>query len=111
MDSTRQLKIARLIQKELGEMFLLQAKAMQGVMVTVSGCRVSPDLSYCNVYLSIFPSEKGEEIVGNITANLRTVRYDLGCRLRHQLRIIPELRFFVDDTIDSMSHIDELLKK
>ena len=47
MDSTRQLKIARLIQKELGEMFLLQAKAMQGVMVTVSGCRVSPDLSYC----------------------------------------------------------------
>lgn len=111
MDSTRQLKIARLLQKELGEMFLLQAKAMQGVMVTVSGCRVSPDLSYCNVYLSIFPSEKGEEIVGNITANLRTVRYDLGCRLRHQLRIIPELRFFVDDTIDYMSHIDELLKK
>ncbi len=111
MDSTRQLKIARLIQKELGEMFLLQTKAMHGVMVTVSGCRVSPDLSYCNVYLSVFPSEKGEEIVNNVTANLRTVRYDLGKRLRHQLRIIPELRFFVDNTIEYMSHIDELLKK
>ena len=111
MDSTRQLKIDRLIQKELGEMFLLQAKAMPGVMVTVSGCRVSPDLSYCNVYLSVFPSEKAEEIVKNVTANLRTVRYDLGQRLRHQLRIIPELRFFADNTIEYMSRIDELLKK
>lgn len=111
MDSTRQLKIARLIQKELGEMFLLQAKAMQGTMVTVSGCRVSPDLSYCNVYLSVFPSTKANEIVNNVNSNIRTVRYDLGQRLRHQLRIIPELRFFVDDTIDYMSHIDELLKK
>lgn len=111
MDSTRQLKISRLVQKELGEMFLLQAKAMPGIMLTVSGCRVSADLSYCNVYLSIFPSEKADEIVKNITANIRTVRYDLGQRLRHQLRIIPELRFFVDNTIDYMSHIDELLKK
>ena len=96
-------------------MFLLQAKGMRGVMVTVSGCRVSPDLSYCNVYLSIFPSAKAQakaqEIVNNVTANIRTVRYDLGQRLRHQLRIIPELRFFVDDTIDQMERIDELLKK
>ena len=92
-------------------MFLLQAKGMRGVMVTVSGCRVSPDLSYYNVYLSIFPSAKAQEIVNNVTANIRTVRYDLGQRLRHQLRIIPELRFFVDDTIDQMERIDELLKK
>ncbi len=111
MDTTRQLKIARLIQKELGEMFLLQTKSMHGVMLTVSGCRVSPDLSYCNVYLSVFPSERGEEIVGNIMSNIRTVRYDLGRRLRYQLRIIPELRFFVDNTIEYMSRIDELLKK
>lgn len=92
-------------------MFLLQAKGLRGVMVTVSGCRVSSDLSYCNVYLSIFPSSRAEEIVGNIKANMRTVRYDLGRRLRYQLRIIPELRFFVDDTIDQMERIDELLKK
>ncbi len=111
MDTTRQLKIARLIQKELGQMFLLQAKSMPGMVVTVSGCRVSPDLSYCNVYLSVFPSTKAQEIVSNVTANIRTVRYDLGQRVRHQLRIIPELRFFVDDTIDQMEHIDQLLKK
>lgn len=92
-------------------MFLLQTKSMHGIMLTVSGCRVSPDLSYCNVYLSVFPSERGEEIVGNITSNIRTVRYDLGRRLRYQLRIIPELRFFVDNTIEYMSRIDELLKK
>lgn len=111
MDSTRQQKINRLIQKELGEMFVIPAKGLRGVMVTVSACRVSPDLSYCNVYLSVFPSDKAQEIVNNVTANIRTVRYDLGQRLRHQLRIIPELRFFVDDTIDQMERIDELLKK
>ena len=111
MDSTRHMKINRLIQKELGKMFLVQAQGLHGVMVTVSGCRVSPDLSYCNVYLSVFPSAKAQEIVNNVTANIRTVRYDLGQRLRHQLRIIPELRFFVDDTIDQMERIDELLKK
>ena len=102
MDSTRQLKINRLIQKELGEMFVEQGKGLRGVMVTVS---------YCNVYLSVFPSDKAQEIVNNVTANIRSVRYDLGQRLRHQLRIIPELRFFVDDTIDRMERIDELLKK
>lgn len=92
-------------------MFLLQTKAMHGVMVSVSGCRVSPDLSYCNAYLSVFPSERAQEIVDNITKNVKTVRYDLGRRLRYQLRIIPELRFFVDDTLDYMEHIDEILKK
>lgn len=111
MEKTRQEKIERLIQKELSEMFLLQTKAMQGVMVSVSHCRVSPDLSYCNAYLSVFPSERAKEMVDNVTKNVKTVRYDLGQRLRHQLRIIPELRFFVDDTLDYMEHIDELLKK
>lgn len=111
MDSTRQLKIDRLIQKELGEMFLLQTKAMHGVMVTVSGCRVSSDLSYCNVYLSVFPDQKAQEIVRNANLNIRTIRYDLGRRLRHQLRIIPELRIFQDNTIEYMEHIDQLLKQ
>ena len=111
MEKTRQNKIERLIQKELSELFLLKTKATHGVMISVSNCRVSPDLSYCSIYLSVFPSSKAKEIVDNITANGRTVRYDLGQRLRYQLRIIPELRFFVDDTLDYMEHIDELLKK
>ncbi len=111
METTRQNKIARLIQKELGEMFLLQTKAMHGVLVSVSVVRISPDMSYVRAYLSVFPSERAEEIVKNINDNVKQVRYELGKRLRFQLRVIPELKFFVDDSLDYAAHIDELLKK
>lgn len=112
METTRQQKISRLIQKELSEIFLLQTKSMHGgVMVSVSAVRISPDLSVCRAYLSIFPSNRGEEIIKNINDNVKVVRYELGQRLRFQLRIIPELKFFVDDSLDYIEHIDELLKK
>lgn len=111
METTRQQKISRLIQKELSEIFLLQTKSMHGVMVSVSAVRISPDLSVCRAYLSIFPSNRGEEIIKNINDNVKAVRYELGRRLRFQLRIIPELKFFVDDSLDYIEHIDELLKK
>lgn len=111
METTRQNKIARLIQKELGDIFLLQTKAMPGVLVSVSIVRISPDMSYARVYLSVFPSERSEEIVKNINANMKAIRFELGNRVRHQLRIIPELKFFVDDSLDYAAHIDELLKK
>ena len=84
---------------------------MLGVMVSVTKVRVSPDLSICTAYLSVFPSEKGEEILKNINANEKTIRFDLGKKVRNQLRIIPELRFFLDDSLDYLEHIDELLKK
>ena len=92
-------------------MFLLQTKLTHGLMITVSEVKVSSDLSIASVYLSIFPSDKGEETVRNINDNVKEIRYDFGQRVRHQLRIIPELRFFLDRTIDYMEHIDELLKK
>ncbi len=111
METTRQNKISRLIQKELGEMFMLQTKATKGIIVSVSAVRISPDLSVARVYLSVFPSNRNEEIVKNINANMKSVRYELGKRLRFQLRIIPELRFFVDDSLDYIERIDELLKK
>ena len=111
METTRQNKIARLIQKELGDIFLLQTKAMPGVLVSVSIVSISPDMSYARVYLSVFPSERSEEIVKNINANMKAIRFELGNRVRHQLRIIPELKFFVDDSLDYAAHIDELLKK
>ena len=111
METTRQNKIARLIQKELGDIFLLQTKAMPGVLVSVSIVRISPDMSYARVYLSVFPSERSEEIVKNINANMKAIRFELGNRVRHQLRIIPELKFFVDDSLDYAAHIDELLNK
>ena len=111
METTRQNRIARLIQKELSDIFQRQTSAMRGVIVSVCVCRVSPDMSICRAYLSVFPSERADEIVQNINANQRQVRYELGTRVGKQLRIIPELKFFVDDSLDYMEHIDELLKK
>ena len=115
MQETRQNRIARLLQKELSTIFQSQTRMMHGmmhgVMVSVTRVRISPDLSICTAYLSIFPSEKADEIISNINANNKTIRYELGTRVRNQLRIVPELRFFVDDSLDYIDHIDELLKK
>ena len=110
METTRQNKISRLIQKELSEIFLLQTKSMNGVLVSVSAVRISPDMSIARVYLSVFPSERSQEIVKNINDNMKSIRYELGTRVRYQLRIIPELKFFVDDSLDYIEKIDSLLK-
>lgn len=111
MQETRQNRIARLLQKELAEIFQNQTRQTHGILVSVTRVRISPDLSICTAYLSIFPSEKGEELLENIRKNEKTIRYELGRRVRNQLRIIPELRFFIDDSLDYIEHIDELLKK
>lgn len=111
METTRQQKISRLIQKELSDIFQKQTQIMHGVLVSVSAVRISPDMSVCRAYLSIFPSERSAEICDNINNNAGQVRYELGGRVRHQLRIIPELKFFVDDSLDYIEHIDELLQK
>lgn len=111
MQETRQNRIARLLQKELSLIFQSQTRLMHGVMVSVTRTRVSPDLSICTAYLSVFPSDKGEELLKNIEANTRTIRYELGTRVHNQLRIIPELRFFIDDSLDYIERIDELLKQ
>ena len=111
MQETRQAKISRLLQKELAQIFQSQTRMMHGVMVSVTRVKISPDLSICTAHLSVFPSEKAEEILNNVNANVKTIRYDLGQRIRNQVRIIPELRFFIDDSLDYIDHIDELLKK
>jgi ribosome-binding factor A len=111
MQETRQNRIARLLQKELSLIFQSQTRMMHGVMVSVTRCRISPDLSICTAYVSVFPSEKGDEMLKNMTANEKTIRFELGTRVGKQLRIIPELRFFIDDSLDYIEHIDELLKK
>lgn len=111
MQETRQNRISRLLQKELAEIFQSQTRSMHGVLVSVTRVRISPDLSICTAYLSIFPSDKGEELLKNISRNEKSIRYELGRRVHNQLRIIPELRFFIDDSLDYIDHIDELLKK
>jgi len=111
MQETRQARICRMLQKELASIFQAQTRMMPGVLVSVTRVRISPDLSICTANLSVFPSERGEEIIKNIQANEKQIRYELGTRVRNQLRIIPELRFFIDDSLDYLERIDELLKK
>ena len=111
MQETRQNRIARLLQKELAEIFQGQTRMMRGVMVSVTRAKVSPDLSVCTAYLSIFPSEKADELLENIKKSEKSIRYELGTRIRNQVRIIPELRFFIDDSLDYIARCDELLKK
>lgn len=111
MESTRQAKIARLLQKELSEIFRRETAAMGGVLVSVSAVRVSPDLSIARTYLSIFPSGKAEEILKNINNSAKTIRFELAKILRYQLRKTPELSFFIDDSLDYIEHIDNILKQ
>lgn len=110
METTRQQKIARLLQKELSEIFRVQTAKMGGVLVSVSAVRVSPDLSIARAYLSIFPSERANEIIESVNRSARSVRYELAQRVRYQLRKTPELTFFIDDSLDYIEHIDSLLK-
>ena len=110
MQETRQNKVARLFQKELSLIFQSQSRAMHGTIVSVTRCKVSPDLGICTAYLSVFPSDKGEEILANIRANDKNVRYELGKKIGKQVRIVPELRFFIDDSLDYLERIDELLQ-
>lgn len=109
MEGKRQAKIARLLQRELSEIFRRQTAAMGGVLVSVSAVRVSPDLSLAKVYLSIFPPEKSQEILGNIQRQAKTCRYELAQAVKSTLRKCPDLTFYLDDSLDYAENIDRLL--
>lgn len=111
MDNTRMSRINRLLQKEISDLFRLQTAAMSGVLVTVTSVTVSPDLGIARVRLSIFPTERSQELLANIKASTKTIRYDLGQRVRSQLRKLPELTFYIDDSLDYLERIDALLKQ
>lgn len=110
MESNRLQKINRLLLKELSDIFLLETRKMHGVLISVTQVRVSPDLGVAHAYLSFFPSEKGKELLGNINGNIKQIRFDLGKRVGKQLRIVPNLVFYLDDSLDYMENIDHLLK-
>lgn len=110
--STRQLKVGRELQKDLAE--LIRAKGMAafgGALVTVSEVRVSPDLSVAKVFVSVFPSEKQGPVMQSLQENNKALRGELGHLVAKQFRIVPELVFLLDTTLDYAEHIDELLKK
>ena len=110
MESTRQHKIARLIQKDMSDILIRYARTLHGVLISVSEVRVSSDLSMAHIYLSVFPQNRVTEVMQSIDENAHRFRGELGALERHQLRVIPEIRFHLDETIDRMEHIDELLK-
>ncbi|MDP4185798.1 MAG: 30S ribosome-binding factor RbfA [Bacteroidota bacterium] len=109
--STRQNKVARLIQKELSDIFQRNAQDLfKGSMISVTTVRISKDLSVARCYLSIFPSGKGEEILEEISNNYSKIRGELGNRIGKQVRIIPHLNFFIDDSLDYIDNINRLIK-
>lgn len=111
MDTTRQNKISRLIQKDMAEILQKEGKALfSGILVSVTSVRVSPDLSVARVYLSIFPSEKGIETLHEIKVHQSHIRGLLGSKVGKQLRIVPQLDFHIDDSLDYIDNIDRLLK-
>ena len=111
-ESTRQQKVARQVQKDLAE--IIRARGMaayDGAMITVSGVKITPDLALAKVYVSIFPSSKAEVVMQQLEDETPYLRGELGRRVAKQLRIVPELNFYLDDSLDYVEHIDELLKK
>ncbi len=110
METTRQQKIARLLQKELGDIFLMYARQISGTLITVTSVRITPDLGIAHVNLSIFPTERTNDLFEKIREANKDIRFDLGTRIRHQVRIIPELVFHMDDSLDYAENIERLLK-
>ncbi len=112
MDSTRQLKVSRLIQKELGEIFQRETRILFGnALITVTQVRVSPDLGIAKVYVSLFNVPDTKLLLKLIQTHTKEVRMKLSERIKKQVRIIPNLVFFQDDSLDYAMRIDELLKK
>lgn len=109
MESSRLNKIDRLVQKELSDIFQKFTKSCGGVLISVTSVSVSADLSIARVRLSIFPNNKQEEMMDMIKKSAKSIRHDLAQRTRHQLRIVPELTFFLDDSLDYLEKIDRLL--
>jgi ribosome-binding factor A len=109
-ETNRQRKIAGVLQKDLVDVLQKAAQdGMKGVLISVSKVHVTSDLGVAKVYLSIFPSEKRKEIVEGVKSNTATIRYEMAKRTRNQLRRMPELLFFGDDTLDYLEEIDKSL--
>ena len=104
-------KVSRMLQRELSEIFRLASKEFfQGKMITVTKVRISADISVAKVYLSIFPGKESEEVIEKIVKNKKYYRHQLAMRIRNQVKAIPELAFFVDDSLDYIDTLEELLE-
>ena len=112
MPSTRQLKVARLLQKELGDMLQRDNRHLLGnAFVTVTRCEVSPDLSVAKFHLSFLLAKEKEATMKELEFNKKNFRQQLGARIRHQLRIVPELVFFLDEGAEYAGEMEGILNK
>jgi len=110
--STRQNKISRLVQREMADILLqLNKSKYHGKLISVTIVRVTKDMGIARIYLSIYPSEFANEILSEIQMNGKSLRGELGRRIGKSVRIIPELEFYIDDSLDYIDHIDDLLHK
>lgn len=110
-ETNRQRKIAGVLQKDLVDVLQRAAQdGMRGVIISVSKVSVTADLGQAKVYLSIFPSERREELVQGIRSNTTNIRYEMAKRTRNQLRRMPELLFFGDDSLDYIENIEKSLR-
>lgn len=112
MESTRQLKIAKLIQKELGDIFQRDGKAIFGnVFITITKATITPDLSIAKIYLSFLLVDNKKELLDMVSSETKTIRKLLGERIRKQVRIIPELQFYIDENLDYAAKMDDIFAK
>lgn len=109
MESQRQEKVNRLIQRDLGAIFLKEGPSLSKAMVTVTKVKITPDLALARVYLSLFGISDKEDELEKIRSRTREIRFKLGQKVRKQLRVIPELEFFEDDSLDYIERIEDLL--
>ena len=110
-ESTRQLKVASQIQRDMAEIIRQKGMAFfDGALVSVSGVKISPDLSVAKVYVSVFPSAKSETVMNTLGVETKALRGELGNRVARQLRIVPEIIFYLENSLDYVQRIEELLK-
>lgn len=110
METTRQQKISRLIQKDLGAIFQKESRNLfGGAMITVTKVHITKDLAIAKIYLSLFAVNDKNALLETIRMHTRDIRRQLGAREHNQLRIIPELQFFIDDSLDYIENIEKLL--
>lgn len=111
MESQRQQKISRLLQRDLGDILQKDMSNLGlGAMLTVTKVSVTSDLAFAKVYVSLLAADDNEAVIASLNKHTKEVRYVLGQRVKHQLRIIPKLRFFEDDSLDYLENIERILK-
>ena len=111
-ETQRQKKIGSVLQRDIVDVLQKAASqgGMQGILISVSKVKVTVDLSVAKVYLSIFPNDKSKELLEGIKSNTPLIRHELAQRTRHQLRRMPNLEFFVDDSLEYIDKIEQSLK-